>query len=213
MNATRIIAIRHGETDWNLAARLQGHTDIALNATGLQQARQMAAALADTALSHIYSSDLLRAWETAQALASANGAALTRDARLRERSFGEYEGQRFIDIEAQDPDSALRWRKREPAFTPPGGESLLALQARISQAVFQLAAQHQGQQIALVAHGGVLDTLYRLATRQDLQAPRTWELANTSVNRLLWTPDSGLTLVGWGDTSHLQQAGRDELAT
>ena len=126
MNATRIIAIRHGETDWNLAARLQGHTDIALNATGLQQARQMAAALADTALSHIYSSDLLRAWETAQALASANGAALTRDARLRERSFGEYEGQRFIDIEAQDPDSALRWRKREPAFTPPGGESLLA---------------------------------------------------------------------------------------
>ena len=70
-----------------------------------------------------------------------------------------------------------------------------------------------GQQIALVAHGGVLDTLYRLATRQGLQAPRTWELANTSINRLLWTPDSGLALVGWGDTSHLQLTGLDELTS
>lgn len=211
MNATRIIAIRHGETDWNVGARIQGHTDIALNGTGRRQALQMASALADEPLHHIYSSDLQRALATAQALADANGALLTIDARLRERCFGRYEGQRFADIEVSDPEAALRWRKRDPAFAPPSGESLQDLQARVAHAVEALARQHMGQQIALVAHGGVLDTLYRLSTRQGLQAPRTWELANTSINRLLWTPDSGLALVGWGDTSHLQQTGQDEL--
>lgn len=210
MHSTQIIAIRHGETDWNLAARIQGHTDIPLNTTGLQQARQLAQALADTHLAHIYSSDLLRAWSTAQALAQANGAPLTPNAALRERSFGDYEGARFADIELSDPAAALRWRKRDPAFAPPQGESLQVLQARVAQVVAELAARHLGQHIALVAHGGVLDSLYRLATRQDIQAPRTWELANTGVNRLLWTPDSGLTLIGWGDTSHLQKTGLDE---
>ena len=83
MNATQIIAIRHGETDWNLDARIQGHTDIPLNDTGLWQAEQLAQALADEPLAHIYSSDLLRAWATAQALSRANGAA--RNPLLRQR--------------------------------------------------------------------------------------------------------------------------------
>ena len=73
-----------------------------------------------------------------------------------------------------------------------------------------LAQQHVGEQVVMVAHGGVLDVLYRLATRQDIQAPRTWQLANAAINRLLWTPD-GLTLVGWADTQHLDNnAARDE---
>jgi probable phosphoglycerate mutase len=211
MHSTQIIAIRHGETDWNLASRIQGHTDIPLNANGERQALQLAQSLADTPLAHIYSSDLQRALRTAQALAQANGAALSTHTDLRERSFGNYEGFRFADIEVSDPPSALRWRKRDPVFAPPQGESLQVLQARVAQVVAELAAGHLGQQIALVAHGGVLDCLYRLATHQEIQSPRTWELANTSVNRLLWTPDSGLTLVGWGDTSHLRIVGMDEI--
>ena len=75
--------------------------------------------------------------------------------------------------------------------------------------VHALAARHAGQQIMIVAHGGVLDVLYRDATRQDLQAPRTWELPNTAVNRLIWSPE-GLGLVGWADTSHLQDGSLDE---
>jgi probable phosphoglycerate mutase len=75
--------------------------------------------------------------------------------------------------------------------------------------VNELAAQHTGQQIVLVAHGGVLDILYRAAARLDLQSPRTWSLTNTAVNRLLWTPE-GLSLVGWGDTSHLDALAKDE---
>jgi probable phosphoglycerate mutase len=61
----------------------------------------------------------------------------------------------------------------------------------------------------LVAHGGVMDMLYRLATRQSVSAPRTWELGNVAINRLLWTPEA-LTLVGWADTSHLDAVGLDE---
>ena len=80
---------------------------------------------------------------------------------------------------------------------------------RILSAVDRLAQQHQGQQILLVAHGGVMDVLYRAATRLDVQAPRSWHLGNAAINRLLWTPD-GLTLVGWADTSHLDQGPRDE---
>ena len=64
-------------------------------------------------------------------------------------------------------------------------------------------------QVALFAHGGVMDLLYRIATQQDLQAPRTWTLTNTAINRLLWTPQS-VSLVGWADTSHLDESTRDE---
>ena len=66
-----------------------------------------------------------------------------------------------------------------------------------------MAERHRGELIALVSHGGVMDVLYRAATRQELQAPRTWALGNAAINRLLWTPQ-GLTLVGWADTTHLQ---------
>jgi probable phosphoglycerate mutase len=92
---------------------------------------------------------------------------------------------------------------------PEGGESLHTLHERVVNTMNEVAARHPGQQIVMVAHGGVLDILYRAATRLDLQAPRTWALTNTAVNRLLWTPQ-GLSLVGWGDTSHLEALGQDE---
>ena len=91
---------------------------------------------------------------------------------------------------------------RDPHWAPPGGESLIRLWERIAHTLAEIAGRHLGEQIVLVAHGGVMDVLYRLATRQDIQAPRTWELGNASINRLLWTPE-GLGLVGWADTGHL----------
>lgn len=210
MHATRIVAIRHGETSWNVDTRIQGHLDIPLNDVGLWQAQRAGAALADEQFDAIYSSDLQRALVTAQAVGSATGCTVQPDTGLRERCFGSFEGRTFKEIEAELPEQALRWRKRDPEFVPDdGGESLHMLRGRIQHTVDRLAAQHLGGQIALVAHGGVMDILYRLATRQDLQAPRSWELGNAAINRLLWTPE-GLTLVGWGDTSHLSQASRDE---
>ena len=203
MEATRIIAVRHGETAWNVDARIQGHLDIPLNGTGRWQARQLARALAAEPIAAIYASDLQRAHATAQAVADATGAPLLAEAGLRERSFGALQGRTFAQIEAELPEQALRWRKRDPHFAPEGGESLTVLRERIQATTHRLAAQHPGALVVLVAHGGVLDVLYRLATGQALQAPRTWLLTNAAINRLLWTPQ-GLSLVGWGDTQHLE---------
>ena len=212
MQATRIIAVRHGETAWNVDTRIQGHLDIALNDTGHRQARQVARALADEPLAAVYTSDLQRAHATAQAIAHASGVPLVAEPGLRERSFGELEGRTFAEIEAELPEQARRWRQRDPHFAPTGGETLVQLRERIAATTHRLAAQHTEQLIVLVAHGGVLDMLYRLATGLDLQAPRTWLVTNASINRLLWTPQ-GLTLVGWADTQHLDTGSRDETVT
>ena len=203
---TRIIAIRHGETAWNVATRIQGQLDIGLNQVGRWQASQLARALADEPLQAIYSSDLLRAWDTAISVGDAVNTPVQTVNALRERGFGVFEGKTFEQIGKMWPDQAQRWRKRDPAFSPEGGESLIEFRDRIVTAVNQLAAAHTGAQIALVAHGGVMDVLYRAATRQEIQAPRTWDLGNATINRLLWTPE-GLSIVGWGDKHHLDQQG------
>lgn len=214
--ATRIIAIRHGETAWNVETRLQGHVDIALNARGQWQAVRTAQALADEDIAAIYTSDLARARATAEAIAQRAANPRARHVRptpgLRERGFGIFEGQTYAQIANDWPDESERWRRRDPDYAPPGGETLLQVRTRVAHTLQCLAQAHTGEQIVLVAHGGVMDALYRLATGQDVQAPRTWELGNAAINRLLWTPDS-LTVVGWSDTRHLDAQALDEQST
>lgn len=212
MQATRLIAIRHGETAWNTATRLQGHLDIDLNDHGRWQAGRVAQALDGESIQAIYSSDLVRAHDTARAVASVAGPAVQAHSGLRERHFGNLQGQTHAEIEAHWPREALLWRQRDPLWVPEGGESLTAFYQRIINTVSALAGAHIGQQIVLVAHGGVLDMLYRHATGQSLQAPRSWQLGNASVNRLLWTPE-GLTVVGWSDDRHLDPETLDETST
>ena len=213
MQATRIIAVRHGETAWNVDTRIQGHLDIPLNDTGRWQAARLAAALADESIDAVYASDLGRAHETAQAVARAFGHEVHTDTGLRERAFGRFEGRTFAEIEATWPEDALRWRKRDPEFEPPeGGESLVDFRDRIVRTAHAIAARHPGEQVVMVGHGGVMDVLYRAATRQELHAPRSWALGNAAINRLLWTPD-GLTLIGWADTRHLDSSTLDETTT
>jgi 2,3-bisphosphoglycerate-dependent phosphoglycerate mutase len=208
-SATRVIAIRHGETAWNAATRIQGQLDIALNEVGRRQAQQLARALTDAGITALYSSDLLRAQQTAQAVAERIGVALVTDAGLRERGFGIFEGSTYADIEHLWPQGARRLRQRDIGYGPEGGETLERFDARSVACATRLAARHPGETIALVAHGGVLDCLYRAATRIDLQAPRTWHLGNASINRLLYSA-TGFSLVGWGDTLHLQGVALDE---
>ena len=160
----------------------------------------------------VYTSDLLRAWETARAVSESTGAPMVADEGLRERGFGVFQGKTFAEIEATLPEESLRWRKRDPFWAPEGGESLTAMRRRVVETLHTLASRHTGEQIVLVAHGGVLDLLYRAATGQQLQAPRTWQVGNAAINRLLWTPE-GLTLVGWSDTSHLDDETLDETST
>ena len=209
---TRILAIRHGETAWNVDTRIQGQLNIPLNDTGHWQAERLGQALAGEEITAIYASDLSRAYETASYVGRATGVPVVAELGLRERGFGDFEGRTFAEIELALPDQSERWRKRDPAFAPSGGESLLQVQERVLATVERLAKQHPGELIVMVAHGGVMDVLYRAATRLDLQAARTWLLGNTAINRLLWTPE-GLSLVGWSDTQHLADPVRDETST
>jgi 2,3-bisphosphoglycerate-dependent phosphoglycerate mutase len=201
---TRVIAVRHGQTAWNVQTRIQGHTDIGLDATGRRQAQALGAALSGAGLDAIYASDMARALETAQAVADRTGLAVTADAGLRERGFGIFEGLTHAAVAERWPELALRWRRRDPAFGPQGGEALADFYARAVACAGRIAARHPGQTIALVAHGGVLDCLYRAATRAALQSPRTWQLGNASINRLLYSA-GGFTLVGWNDAMHLDE--------
>jgi probable phosphoglycerate mutase len=201
---TRLIVLRHGQTAWNAEMRIQGHTDIPLDDTGRWQAQQVAQALAGEPLAAVYSSDLQRALATAQALAAASGVPLTSDARLRERCFGIFEGHTYADVDRLWPLEAARWRRRVPGSVPEGAEALESFHARSVDTVCELALAHPGQQIAIVAHGGVLDCLYRAAVGVALAAPRTWQLGNASINRLLFNGER-LSLVGWSDEAHLAQ--------
>ena len=205
---TRVLAIRHGETDWNLAARIQGQRDIPLNASGRHQAHRLALALADERLDAVYSSDLQRAWQTAQALTADNGCALHAETGLRERGFGVFEGLTFAEIAQRWPVQSERWRRRDASFGAAGGEVLGDFYARCMATLTRLACAHPGQTIAIVAHGGVLDCLYRAASHLALDAPRSWELGNAAISRLLYSTQ-GFIRIGWNDIRHLDLSAHD----
>ncbi|WP_424194109.1 histidine phosphatase family protein [Ampullimonas aquatilis] len=210
MSVTQILLIRHGETDWNVVKRFQGHIDIALNATGLAQAQLLASALADHAIDVIYSSDLQRAHVTAQAIAEQKQLAVQLTPQLRERHYGIFEGLTGAEIESQHPEHFPAWIARDPQHQIPKGESLQAFYDRITSVLIELAQQHPAQTIVVVAHGGVLDCIYRHATKTALHEPRKAPLLNTSLNRLRYA-NGALEIVQWGDVSHLQTQARDEI--
>lgn len=202
---TRLFALRHGRTAWNAETRIQGQLDVPLDALGRWQAERLALALAGEPIVAIYSSDLQRALDTAAPLVARTAAPLHTDARLRERGFGSFEGRTHAEIESQWPDDAARWRRREVDYPPGGGEALTPFFARCVNTVCALAAAHPGQTIAVVAHGGVLDCLYRAAVGVELNTQRSWPLGNATINRLLFNGE-GLSLVGWSDDAHLEGA-------
>lgn len=201
--ATHIYIVRHGQTDWNVQGKLQGQLDIPLNACGQEQAQLTATTFSEIVCDAIYSSDLLRAKETAQAIANQKQLQLNIDKGLRERHFGQYQGFTFEGIQKHSPEDAKRWQARDLDFIPGvDGESLSKFSARVIQAVHAIAQKHMGQNIILVTHGGVLDVVYRAATKLNLKTPRTWALGNASIGKLLWHQND-LSLLSWGESTHL----------
>jgi len=172
-DVTRVLAVRHGETAWNVENRIQGQLDIALNDLGRWQAQRLAAALAGETVDAIYTSDLRRTVDTAAPTARGRRVAAAADAGLRERGFGVFEGLTFGEIEQRWPEQSARWRRRDPEFGAEGGETLSEFYARSVATSTRLAAAHPGQTVMIVTHGGVLDCLYRAASRIALDAPRS----------------------------------------
>jgi probable phosphoglycerate mutase len=209
---TQVLFIRHGETDWNRIKRIQGHIDIPLSTSGIEQAHKLAERLAGEAkqgarLDAIYSSDLTRAQQTAQPIADVLGMSLQLREGLRERSYGAFQGHDSDEISVRFPDEYAHWQTRDPGFAPPDGESSRAFYHRVLHTIEPIVAAHPDGRIACVAHGGVLDCVYRFANNLPLDAPRSYALLNTSLNLVDF--DNGVaTVVSWADVRHL--GGRSE---
>ncbi|MDD5248865.1 MAG: histidine phosphatase family protein [Rhodocyclaceae bacterium] len=202
MNPTRLCIVRHGETDWNAARRIQGQTDIPLNAAGQAQAAATATGLAGYAFDAIYSSDLLRTWQTAQPIAAALGLGVNAAPGLRERHYGRMQGLTSAEAQQRFPALHAAYAGRDPQHDLDGGETLADFAARIARTLAALAAAHAGQTLLLVAHGGVLDIVYRIATARDLIAPRDFPIPNAGVNWIEYRDDAW-HLVAWGEKTHL----------
>ncbi len=202
--------VRHGETPWNAERRLQGHLDIELNANGLAQAQHTARTLAGTRFAAIYSSDLQRARQTAEAIAHRCELPVHIDPRLRERHYGAFQGLTYEEAESRYPEAYACFKARVGEFPFPGdGESLTGFAARIRTALDAIAARHAGAQVLVVTHGGVLDIAHRLATGKAIGAARDFALPNAALN---WIAQGAgqWRLITWADERHLQAA-LDEL--
>lgn len=184
MIPSRVLLARHGETEWNAVGRIQGQADPGLAESGRRQAEALARRLARAGLGGIVSSDLRRARETAEVVATAAGLPVRLDPGFREQHLGEWEGRTFQEVAALFPDLGRRFRSREPEFRPPGGESREELQARAVAALDRHAPAPGAPPLLVVAHGGVVQSLVYAILGLPLASPRRFRL-----------PNAGLTVV------------------
>ena len=212
MTTTQFCLVRHGETDWNAARRLQGHTDIALNARGLNQAKQMAHALKAIHLQFdvLYTSDLQRAQQTAQAIEELYKTTAIAHSALRERHLGALQGLTTDEAPQREPELWKSHLSRGILQDLRGGESIQQFAARVQSALEEIRQKHIGKTILLVSHGGTLDMMYRVASKQALDAEKAVTVPNASLN---WISHDGTgwKVNAWADTSHLQDLALDNL--
>jgi probable phosphoglycerate mutase len=199
---TRFIAVRHGQTQWNVEERIQGHGDSALTAAGIAQAEAIAERLAGESFDVLVSSDLARAAETARRIGERSAIPVVTDPRLRERNFGVGEGMSYDEIGARHPGAFSRTQAMDPDYEIPGGESRRAFHERVAAAFLDLARQHEGKRVAVVCHGGVLASMYRVIHGIEIAAPHKIPITNASFNA--FAAHAGKwTLEAWDDTAHL----------
>lgn len=205
---THFVLVRHGETTWNLEGRRQGQSDSPLTARGLAQARAIADRLADVRPDALYSSDLPRAWQTAEQISAACGLPVIADERLREKSFGVLEGLRQAEVAARYPRVAARLAQKLPDYAPPAGESLAAAQRRGIAALEDLARRHPGGRVIVVSHGALLGMFLRHVLGIRLTAPRPFTLENGSLSFVSYHHAAAAWhITSFGEVSHLWKIG------
>ncbi|USG67201.1 histidine phosphatase family protein [Brevibacillus ruminantium] len=191
---TVIYLIRHGETDWNLARRIQGHSDIELNQEGVSQAQKVAARFQGEPISAVYASDLIRAKKTAECIAEAIGSdTVFTLPTLRERCYGDWEGLTYEEIRA---------RFKDMDETACGIETMGEMQKRASEALTEIAVKHAGQSVVVVSHGGLINSFLLDVTKGE-QGTGITRIDNTGINRLHYTEEQW-EVVAINDTAHLE---------
>jgi probable phosphoglycerate mutase len=207
----RLILIRHGETEWNREGRIQGyHADSPLTDNGRAQARQLAARMAGEGPFSLHSSDSGRARQTATPMAAALGLDIAYDAALRERDYGVFEGRTYGELEREHPEAYRKFRSRDPAYAPPGGESGVQFRDRIMAALERVAVASRGGRAVVVTHGGVLGVAYRHIVGTPPDSKRDYVLHNASINRIVCS-GGRWSLESWGDVAHLAVGSGDSI--
>ena len=199
---TTLTLIRHGETDWNAKRRIQGQLDVPLNEVGRAQADAIAQRFRDDAVDVLLSSDLSRAMQTMQAIASACGLPVLSDSRLRERKLGVLEGLYYDEAREKMPLLLDVFQNRQIDTPLDGGESLREFAQRVTGFLTETAETYASKRIVAVTHGGVVDIAWRHATGKPLDAPRDFAIHNTSVS-VFRIEGPKFHLVNEADLSHL----------
>lgn len=199
---SRLLLVRHGDTEANSAERYWGHTDVKLSAAGLRQAELLQQRLANEKIDAIYASDLTRAMVTAQTIAAGHHRQVITCAELREINFGEMEGLTFAEVGKLYPDVAELWRQRSFKLRYPRGESVEELNNRVSQFRWRLETHDAAETVLIVAHSASLRLL--MCHLMGL-APQHWwqfrlDLASLTV---LSTYPGGAILNVLNDVCHL----------
>ncbi len=199
---SRLLLVRHGETEWNSSQRYWGKTDVVLGAVGLRQAEQLRDRLAVEKIAWVFTSELQRALVTAQTIASFHEVKVSTCPELNEIDFGEVEGLNFGEVSGQFPEVAQMWTQRNPALAYPAGESLPQLEKRVAEFRTRLASHAAGETLLIVAHSGVLRTL--ICQLLDLEMRNRWnirvDLASLSIVETY--PETAILSL-LNDTSHL----------
>jgi probable phosphoglycerate mutase len=201
VSITKIFLIRHGETLWNSEQRIQGHIDSQLNPTGFAQAQALAQRLQSQNFAALYSSDLARAYQTAQCLAQTTGLSIEIDQRLRERNLGCFQGLTHSEVQQQFPQEYHRYKTFDPDYIIPNGESFRQFRQRCINCLEELVQKHLGEHILVVSHGGVLVSAFKHILNLPDHMPRRFEIFNISLNVLSYQANNW-KLETWGDVSH-----------
>lgn len=200
---TRIFLARHGQTVTNREGRFCGHSETALTPLGEAQARALGRRLAGTPIAACYTSDFARARRTAEFILEGRGIIPHADPDLRELHYGEWELQREPEVRRKYPDQYRLMRAEDPAWRPPGGESVPEVRARTSAALHRIVAAHQHQDTLVISHGTAINCLLAEILGMDDRHVFRLDVANAGLTEV--EQRSGrLYIVRINDVAHLE---------
>ncbi len=183
---TEILLVRHGQTDWNYAGRIQGTTDIPLNPDGMRQSQALAESLTGQRIEAVFSSDLLRALQTAQIVCERLAVPLIRDSHLREVNHGEWEGMLISVVRSKHAEAYAAFRGDMPGARAPGGETMREALERMEAALDKAADRFPRGRIMIVSHGLTLALVRCRVNRMPLSLSHLYGLENCKVVSIQW---------------------------
>ena len=203
MKETEIILIRHGETEWNSQKRMQGHSNSDLSEVGRGQIQELGELMKNVSFDHIYSSDSLRARQTAEAITQYSGHTLQFDQRIREKNLGVFEGLTSTEAKERHPEIYRLFKTAGANYVIDEGESTQQLLERALEFIEEIRLRHPQERVVMVTHGGVVRVLMKHALGLSIDSPTRFIIKNTGIFGLIWNENWLVTQMG--GVSHLEK--------